>query len=195
VTDQRPECWTITEVAAHLGLTPDGARKQLSRWRITGERHYPAHLVQAHHAARKGSGNWRTSKEEQTVTMNPATRLEELAGVVQNLHMRYFANYLTDDDRALLASTGTTVHHEALTTAEVPIAAIGRGDVYAADLLEAAAQYRRYVASGCHVRGEGLRWFSAWMEAGSPGDPQEWQHYLDGAEVRQRAARSARRSA
>jgi hypothetical protein len=49
---------TIDEVAALLGVTPDAARKQLSRWAIGGTTYYPAAAVRTAHAARKGRGNW-----------------------------------------------------------------------------------------------------------------------------------------
>lgn len=49
-------CWTIDQVADHLGITVDAARKQLSRWGIKGLRHYPAGAVIARNAERPGQG-------------------------------------------------------------------------------------------------------------------------------------------
>lgn len=51
------ECWSIAEVAAHLGITEAAARRQLSRWGITGARHYPADQVREAQTSRPGRGN------------------------------------------------------------------------------------------------------------------------------------------
>lgn len=52
------EWWNIHEVAEHLGIGVNSARKQLSRWEIKGERHYPAGIVVARQTART---RWRTT--------------------------------------------------------------------------------------------------------------------------------------
>lgn len=46
------ECWTISQVANHLGTTEDAARGQLSRWGVAGVHHYPAAAIRAHHKNR-----------------------------------------------------------------------------------------------------------------------------------------------
>lgn len=61
------ELWTTQQVADHLGITRDAARKQLSRWGITAVYRYAearnlygslflASLVRAAHASRPGRG-------------------------------------------------------------------------------------------------------------------------------------------
>jgi hypothetical protein len=61
------ELWTAQQVADHLGITRDAARKQLSRWGITAAYRYPearnlygslflASQVRAAHASRPGKG-------------------------------------------------------------------------------------------------------------------------------------------
>jgi hypothetical protein len=52
------EWWNIYEVAIHLGIGVDSARKQLSRWGVKGERHYPAGVVVARQTART---RWRAT--------------------------------------------------------------------------------------------------------------------------------------
>jgi hypothetical protein len=62
------ELWTTQQVADHLGITRDAARKQLSRWGITAAYRYPearnlygslflASKVRAAHASRPGKGS------------------------------------------------------------------------------------------------------------------------------------------
>ncbi|KMS78360.1 hypothetical protein ACH49_16720 [Streptomyces leeuwenhoekii] len=61
------ELWTTQQVADHLGITRDAARKQLSRWGITAAYRYPeernlygslflASKVRTAHASRPGKG-------------------------------------------------------------------------------------------------------------------------------------------
>lgn len=66
-TSSNGELWTAAQAAAHLGITRDAARRQLSRWGIrragTGESEagrltalYPAAEIRARHATRPGPG-------------------------------------------------------------------------------------------------------------------------------------------
>ena len=63
-----PELWSLADVAQYLGVKPDSARGQLSRWgiRAAGSRLdpqtaravklYPAQEVRDRHASRPGAG-------------------------------------------------------------------------------------------------------------------------------------------
>ncbi|PWG13876.1 hypothetical protein DF268_08365 [Streptomyces sp. V2] len=62
--------WTIAEVAAHLGVKPDSARGNLSRWKVRARERrideqgrayslYDPDEVRKAYAARPGRGNWK----------------------------------------------------------------------------------------------------------------------------------------
>ena len=55
------ECWTIDQVAMHLGVTVDAARGNLSRMGVRGVYHYPAAEVRRLNALRPGRGRPRST--------------------------------------------------------------------------------------------------------------------------------------